>query len=69
MTQGDRVYLSVLEHKLSEIENNAREFRAILRHYLDEGRTQTIAGVEEAQQEISGASCCYAPTEETGDSC
>lgn len=45
MTASEQgVYLSVLEHKLSEIERNASEFRAILRHYLD--RTGSVGSVE-----------------------
>lgn len=45
MTASEQgVYLSVLEHKLSEIERNASEFRAVLRHYLD--RTGSVGSIE-----------------------
>lgn len=67
MTSSEQgIYLSVLEHKLSEIERNASEFRAVLRHYLDRtGSVGSVEGYESSRgtQEESGSNAeeadCY----------
>lgn len=69
MTAGDRVYLSVLEHKVSEIERNCYEFRKVLRHYLDETGIETVEETEEKSGGLGSTSCNYAPAEAEGDSC
>lgn len=74
MTQGDVVYLSVLEHKLQEIERNAYEFRRILRHYISQVQTGRVDGegegtIRENEEEPGGLSDSgdgYANPEEEG---